>query len=309
LLVALCVASASAHTARQASHLVPTGKGWAEERSDGPGITQPPTGTVPIDNGISYHDGLIMPGTVNIYYIWYGNWRNGPHPSDSASTVTLLEALASSRGLNGSDYAQINSTYSDNGASVTGQAVLHGTTTDTYSHRATLSDVSVQAVVASALSSGRLPQDPNGVYFVLTSSDVDETSGLCNKYCGWHDHATINGTDIKYAFVGNSDRCPSSCEQQTTSPNGNSGADGMASVLAHELSETLTDPDLDAWFDSSGQENGDKCAWKFGPTQTTASGAKYNQTLAGYHWLLQLMWENSRGGGCTQTLGGTFYAQ
>jgi hypothetical protein len=66
LLVALCVASASAHTARQASHLVPTGKGWAEERSDGPGITQPPTGTVPIDNGISYHDGLIMPGNDTI---------------------------------------------------------------------------------------------------------------------------------------------------------------------------------------------------------------------------------------------------
>jgi len=306
-MVAWCVAYASAQTARQASHMVPTGKGWAEENYDSPAITQPTTGTVTTGNGISYHGGPIMPGTVNIYYIWYGNWSNGPQPSDSASTVTLLEALAGPSGLNGSDYAKINSTYSDNNANVTGKAVLQGTTTDNYSHGTKLRDVSVQDVVASAISSGSLPQDPNGVYFVLTSSDVNETSGFCKKYCGWHTHATINNVDIKYAFVGNTDRCPLACEQQTNSPNGNSGADGMASVLAHELEEAISDPDLNAWYDSSGLENADKCAWKFGPTQTTASGAQYNQTLAGYNWLIQMNWENRRGGGCAQILGGTFY--
>ena len=46
---------------------------------------------------------------------------------------------------------------------------------------------------------------------------------------------------------------------QTTSPNGNPGVDGMASVVAHELEETLSDPNANAWYDASGAENADKC--------------------------------------------------
>jgi hypothetical protein len=39
----------------------------------------------------------------------------------------------------------------------------------------------VEAVVSGAISSGALPADANGVYFVLTSSDVNETSGFCTQ--------------------------------------------------------------------------------------------------------------------------------
>ena len=42
----------------------------------------------------------------------------------------------------------------------------------------------------------------------------------------------------------------------------------MASVIAHELEEAATDPDLNAWYDSRGYENADKCAWTFGTTYT-----------------------------------------
>ena len=38
------------------------------------------------------------------------------------------------------------------------------------------------------------------------------------------------------------------CSSQALSPNGNEGADAMANVMAHELNETITDPDGDAWF-------------------------------------------------------------
>jgi len=147
------------------------------------------------------------------------------------------------------------------------------------------------------------------VYFVLTSSDVNETSGFCTQYCGWHTHATIAGSDIKYAFVGNSDRCSGACEMQTLSPNRDSGADGMASIMAHEAMETVTDPDLNAWYDSSGNEVGDKCAWKFGPVSGVFGEGAYNQTFGTYNWLIQMDWENSRSGGCDKTLGGKFYSQ
>jgi hypothetical protein len=127
---------------------------------------------------------------------------------------------------------------------------------------------------------------------------VSESSGFCTQYCAWHLNATINGNDIKYGFVGNPDRCPSACEAQTTSPNGNAGADGMANLLAHEISEALTDPDLNAWYDQRGAENGDKCAWNFGTTSRAANGSHYNVTLGSTKYLLQQIWANASGGYC-----------
>ena len=35
----------------------------------------------------------------------------------------------------------------------------------------------------------------------------------------------------------------------------------------------------------------------------------YNQTFGTYNWLIQLLWENSRGGGCDKTLAGKFYSR
>jgi hypothetical protein len=59
-------------------------------------------------------------------------------------------------------------------------------------------------------------------------------------------------------------------------------------VIAHELEETNTDPHLNAWYDSSGAENADKCAWTFGQNLTLLpSGAYYNMTLNGLNFLVQ----------------------
>src|SRR6185436_13766790 len=121
-----------------------------------------------------------------------------------------------------------------------------GSTTDNYSRGTSLTDSAIQQVVSSAITSGRLPVDSHGVYFVLTSADVTASSGFCTQYCGWHTHGTINGTDIKYSFIGNPDRCPSACAAQSVGPNGNAGADAMVSIIAHELEEAATDPDLNA---------------------------------------------------------------
>jgi Phosphate-induced protein 1 conserved region len=232
-----------------------------------------------------YHGGPVMLGTPNVYYIWYGNWSGNSAP-------TILTDFA--KGISGSPYFNINSTYFSTAGQVSMFVNYGGSTVN--SQTSSLSDAGVQAVVASALSSGHLgPPDTNGVYFVLTSADVNETSGFCTKYCGWHTHGSINGNDIKYSFVGNPDRCPSACEEQTIGPNGNAGADGMASIIAHELSETVTDPDLNAWYDRRGMENADKCAWTFGSNvQTLSSGANYNVTLsANKKYLIQQNWRNT----------------
>ena len=50
-------------------------------------------------------------------------------------------------------------------------------------------------------------------------------------------------------------------------PNGNPDADTEMSPTSHEISEAITDPDVaTGWFDSSGYENGDECAYVYGAT-------------------------------------------
>jgi hypothetical protein len=307
LMMAGCL-SLHAQSMKQAIHLAPNGKGWGIEgaRESGTATSKSPT-----TNGIGYHGGPVMSmSSVHVYFIWYGNWTNGPKPSDSQTTVNLLNILfGPTRGIGSSGYFKINTTYSDTVSHPTGNVALVASTTNKYSRGKQLSDNDIQLIVSSALTSRALPKDANGLYFVLTASDVAETSGFCNQYCGWHTHSSIGGTDIKYAFVGNPDRCPASCEMQSVSPNRDSGADGMASVMAHEAAETVTDPDLNAWYDSAGNENEDKCAWKFGPVAGVLGQGAYNQTFGTYNWLIQMNWENSRGGGCDKTLGGKFYTQ
>ncbi len=307
LLVVLAVNFMAAQKLRDGGqqNLAPTGVGHDVQPA------QPTGQAVVTGNGINYNGGPVMKGTVNAYIIWYGNWNSTG--SNTAATKSAIEHFLGTIG--GSALELVNSTYGDTTGNVSGNVAFGGSTTNTSTKN--LTDSGVQNVVASALNSGALPRDANGVYFVLTSSGVNETSGFCTRYCGWHTHATLGGVDIKYSFVGNVDRCPSGCEIQTTGPNspvtGQGGIDGMANVISHELEEAISDPDLNAWFDSSGQENADKCNFNFGATSTcnanglctaagTSAAAKYNQTFGNNNWMLQQNWENANGGGCVQHL-------
>ena len=226
---------------------------------------------------ITYHGGAVM-NTPTVYLIWYGNW-NQTNGTDTAAGQIIVRDFVF--GLNNSGYYQINTSFATNNGSPTGSVATGAETSDAYSQGSKLSDSKVQLVVSSAISSGRLPKDTSGLYFVLTSSDVAEISGFCTKYCGWHTAATIGGSNIKYSFVGNSARCLTSCAAQQVGPNGNPGVDGMISVLAHELEETNTDPNpRSGWADSNGAENGDKCAWTFGQNVSVLpTGAYFNMTL------------------------------
>lgn len=307
-LAALASAASAAPVRADDDELVPSGKGWGQRaepgQGQGHGEAKGQGSRIQSGNGINYHGGPVMlkskTGTPpNVYYIWYGQWAGSP-------AQTILTDLA--QNIGGSPYFNINTTYY-NGANQHVVNAIHyaGSANDSYSHGTALSDSAVQAVVAGAISQG-LPLDSNAVYFVLTSPDVNETSGFCTQYCGWHTHATITGTDIKFAFVGNPNRCPSACEMQDVGPNGtagsgglDSGADGMASIISHELEESVSDPDLNAWYDRSGQENADKCAWTFGTTYKAPNGAIYNMTLGSQPFLIQRNWVNASGGFCAQS--------
>ena len=242
-----------------------------------------------IGGNIKYHGGPVIQGAVNVYLIWYGNWAGN-------TAVAITEDLV--RGLGGSPYMGINTTYGGNPGRVrcSNAYNLSGEYTDSYSQGSNLSDTGVFNVVNSAITGGHLPKDTNAVYFVLTSEDVNETGGFCTSYCGWHTYGTVSGSTVQYSFVGNPARCLSSCAWQSTiSPNNNPGADGMASILAHELEEAQTDPTLTAWFDNIGQENADKCAWTFGTTYDPGNGSVANMKLGARDYLIQQNWSKPQG--------------
>jgi hypothetical protein len=232
----------------------------------------------------------------------------------------------------------ITDTGTSSGGTLSGNTLSGGTTTlssgGTTNTKKNLTDGGVQKIVENALNNGQLPRDPNGVYFVFTSSDINESSegGFCGApssdpkksgFCGWHTHADMGGVDIKFAFVGNTQRCREiqsqwGCDKQATGPNSPSmptqaadgtwtyygGGDGMVNIIAHELSESITDPDLNAWRNSSGDENADVCESVFGPTSFLptcgdagsictdaglSAGSHYNQTFGNHSWLLQFL--------------------
>jgi hypothetical protein len=241
---------------------------------------------------ITYHNGPVMTAATgtNAYYIWYGNWATGGKQ--------ILTDFGNSIG--GSPYFGINTTYTDAAKKKVANIVtLAGQTTDPGT-ATSLSDANIATIVSNAITSNRLPKDPNGVYFVLTAAGVTASSGFLTKYCGWHTHASVGGTDIKYSFVGDASG-PSlgNCAQQTTaSPNGNPGVDAMISVLAHELEEAVTDPDLNAWYDRQGAENADKCAWTFGTTYAATGGGIANMKLGARDYLIQRNWKAGTTQGC-----------
>jgi hypothetical protein len=242
---------------------------------------------------ILYHGGKVMTVAtgVNVYIIWYGNWAG------NTATTIVPEFLSH---LGGSAYYNINTTYYDAANKHIANIVnLKGQVNDNYSQGTSLSDAKIKTIVSKQITSGALPKDVNGLYFVLTSKDVNETSGFCTQYCGWHTNGTIGQKDIKYSFVGDAARCISSCAAQSTSPNNNPGADGMLSVIAHELEETATDPDPESgWAFASGNENADQCAWTFGTEYTVSNGSKANMNINGFDYLIQQNWIQSSAGKC-----------
>lgn len=187
-----------------------------------------------------------------------------------------------------------------------------GSYDDNYSLGKALTQDDIFTIVKSTIDKGIFPNDYNGVYFVLTSADVVQSYNgynFCQAFCGWHGFNPVNSVNIKYSFVGDPAQCPTNCAEFTIDPASDSGldyltpnnnftADGMASILSHELEEAISDPELDAWFDQNGQENADKCAWRFGNIYDAPNGARANMKVGTRDYLIQHNWVNADGGFC-----------
>lgn len=245
---------------------------------------------------MTYNGGpIINSGPATIYTIFYGRaWTQ----IERQIVNNFLHHLGGTKTFN------IDAGYFDGSGTHVPNVLLHDSVLDAtnvgYSHGKDLSDAQIQQVVADAIKAGKLPVDTNGVYVVMTDPTVTSSAlgGFCVAQCGYHfNSATIApGNDIKYAFVGNAGAlCPNGCSApavigDTTSPNSDIGIDGAVSVLWHELSEAITDPNPNtAWSDPVHGEIGDECAWQFGTLWAEANGSHANQHIGARDYLIQLL--------------------
>lgn len=242
------------------------------------------------ESKIRYSGGPVMLGTNHVYFIFYGNWSN-----QLAAQVALTDFAAS---LGGSPYLNINSTYTDSaGTPLTNNLLWASNIDDAYSHGTNLTDEDAASIVSSSILMEALPLDPQGLYFVVASDDIN-MEGHCTDFCEFHHFTNVAGIRITYAFVGNPRRCPTKCAYQLTGPSGDFAADAMINWVAHDISGMLTNPTLTGWFDRLGNENSDKCVGRFGSTYQTPNGALANVNIAGRDYLLQMNWVNDGNGYC-----------
>lgn len=278
-----------------------------------PTAKQRPGGDVKTDTRILYHYGPLMTGMPGVYFIWYGCWDDTCGNAGDTDTQFILTDFISEVG--GSPYFQINATYPDTqGRTPSGALVYGGAAVDRYSHGLELTAADIQGIIADKILAGQLPLDPSGIYLVLASADVSSSAtGFCQASAQpHHSRAMVLGTDFMYGFVGNPVRCPTIAAPQfiasdgsrLPTPNGNFGADGMASTMVHLLNEIVTNPTGGGWFDKFDLENADKCAGMFGQTYTTSNGAQANIKLGPRDYLIQQNWVNDRKGRCAMQSGG-----
>lgn len=252
---------------------------------------------------IFYHGGPVMTGSTNqIYVIYYGDF--------AGTTTNIIDTFLENIG--GSGAFNVNTTYYDqqNGQNVhITNKLAYSRFTDSYydtnSLGTKLGSTFATPLLQSALSGGHLPIDDQAIYLEIISPLVSVSN---TNYCGYHTHSSTvaPGHDIKYAVVPDPGPKHYNCSGnvavygENNSPNGDIGADSVADTLIHELSETVTDPDLNAWFGPHG-ENGDLCNFNYGTTKLAPNGTHFNQTFGGLDYLVQTIWENTGNGFCANT--------
>jgi hypothetical protein len=183
-------------------------------------------------------------------------------------------------------------------------------------YNACLDDTQLQNEVNSVSAARGLPHNLSHIYVLYLPKAVEScfnpgssasTKGgqACTinhqptaAYCAYHSEDPANAVYANLAYPIYQSPVGFTCGSDARfpvveSPNHNPDADTEVSPTSHEVSEAITDPDTETgWYDSSGFEIGDECAYIYGATNGRP-GALYNQTFFGLHFLTQQEFSNN----------------
>ena len=244
-------------------------------------------------NDLLYHGGPILPSTYVQAIFWGSSW--GSYTGDKISGMDRWYSYVGTvSGGSGSAYEATVNEYTDSaGHRVSTATTYGGHITDASSLPKHISTSAVLSEVCKVLNG---TAKPNGYYPVY----VDRRRGGAN-YCAYHSWGSCGGTPVEFGFFFNLDG-DAGCDPQSTVSGESQGLAALANVSGHELSETRSDPNGNAWYASNGEENADECAWTFGGSSVTF--------LDGTRWKIQGNWSNAandgtspNGAGYTTSLG------
>jgi hypothetical protein len=272
-------------------------------------------------HNLEYHGGPVM--TSNSNYAVYWDPAGAPsYPAEYQSGINrFFEDLAhDSGGLQNVD--SVATQYSDSaGEFANYNSTFAGAIVDKDAYPPNgcsaaaicLTDAQLQAELTTYIEAHKLPHDLAHEYFLLTPPGVENcaeaTGGECSAgssspvYCAYHSFVPFPGGSIIYsvdAYVTGNAGC-----DDGEHPNEKPSDGALQGGISHEHNESVTDPEINAWYASNGEEDGDKCrtlseATEFGPPLGTApDGSRYNQLINGDRYWYQQEWSNE-GSRCKQ---------
>ena len=237
-----------------------------------------------------------LTGTVSLIPVWVGNWA----ASDITTWNSLLGNVVTSLGSGSANSVAVpGHVFNTNTLYYTSQGLTPPSlrwvpnTSITEPTATNVSDSQVTTFINEFIAANPsiVPAGTTPVFMYIGANSTLLTSGFGTTYCGWHSYDTTSGgANIPIiAFQNFASIYNGKCSAQATSPNGNVPLDAMASVMVHEIDESLQDPFLSAWYDATGAESADKCVWTFG-TVSEVGTARYNVVLGSTKYLIQQDW-------------------
>ena len=237
---------------------------------------------------LTWHFGPVMHSTTVAPIYWGSKWGDSSFVDDKVSGLDTFYSK-----VHGTAYAHTNSEYTDGAGNVSTTNISQSSDATDTSATPSGAPSTGQVLQEVAKVTGGHPQA--GAYYPVYSDQPRGNAG----YCAWHSSGTINGIQVEFGFFFNLDSDPGCDPGAPTNLGHSQGLSALANVSGHELSEMLTDPQLNAWYDQQGSENADKCAWTFNGLVT----------IGGQSWKIQGNWSNAAAntnsgyanGGCIQT--------
>ena len=134
-------------------------------------------------------------------------------------------------------------------------------------------------------------------YVILSPTGTNPDNYQTQGFCAWHDYngdSTLSGGavsssvgDVSFTNLPYIPDAGTSCGADFVNSGG--ALDGVTIVGGHEYAETITDQNpAGGYTDSSGAENGDKCAWITPGT----SGGSFDLTTSTGTFAVQTTWAN-----------------
>ncbi|MEO7002505.1 MAG: hypothetical protein ABI068_11815 [Ktedonobacterales bacterium] len=279
---------------------------------------------------VSYHSGLVM-HTFTAYLIFWlpAGYSLEPNAADDTQARTLIEQYFQDVG--GTSFYGLLTQYWDNQGPVRNRATLGGVYFDTTpypaagTNEAPLYDDDITAAIQQAQTAKGWTFGPTHEFFVFTGYGVRECAsrrsdnapncsfdhaapqknqdsgqrgaGVGRSFCGYHSAYGAGADDPSseeiYAYISDTNGCADISEFNAHPiPYGDRVADALINVISHEQFESVSDADLNAWYDGHNPDQGelgDLCAYTFGAVQSDGA----NVTLAhGHRYILQQEWSN-----------------